>query len=314
MSAIAPPTVPLKMPGKPPVPVKLPQLIKPASTNASAVPTKPAKVFTIESWSDADEGEKIILYGKSGMGKTTLASMAPNAVFIGLDDGGRKIYHPVTGELIKRIPGVTTFSDVRDALHQANLWPEKATIVIDTMTKLEAITEEHIIGTYKKSGGASAKTMRDFGWDGPAHNLDCTRLLLSDLDAHVRVGRNVILLCQLAQIRVANAEGFDYLEDGPKLQHNNQYSTRTEVCEWADHVLRIGYQEMQVVKEDTKAKAGKVTSTDSAHVIYSGGAQHFMAKSRPVKGHRIPTAVTFGQPSDNAIWSFIFDGAIAQET
>lgn len=298
----------------PPPPMKPPAIVKPPSGATAKPPARPAKTFKIASWSDADEGEKIVVYGKSGMGKTTLASMAPGAVFLGVDDGGRKISNGLTGEPVNAIAGIEGFQDVRDALHQSNLFAPDATIVIDTVTKLEALTEPYIFENYKQNG-KTVTAMRQYGWDGPAHLLDCMRLLLSDLDAHIRVGRNVILLAQVAQITVANAEGIDYLEDGPKLQHNKQYSVRTEVCEWADHVCRIGYQEFNVARTNDKDKAGKVVSTDGKRAVYTGGAQHFMAKSRPVNGNPVPPVVTFDAPNDNSLWQFIFEGAtVSQET
>lgn len=288
-------------------PLKLPGLI--TKPSASAPPAHKPKTFSIAPWSDTTEGEKIIIYGKTGDGKTTLASMAPNCVFIGLDDGGRKIPDPRTGQPVNAIPGIASFQDVRDALHQDSLFAPNASLVIDTMTKLEAVMEPHIFQHYPASGGKKATKMRDYGWDGPAHQLDLIRLILSDLDAHVRAGRNVILLAQMGQVTVANSAGLDYLEDGPKLQHNKQYSARTEVCEWADHVLKIGYQDFNVTRENEKQKAGKVENGDATRVIHSGGAPHFIAKSRPIGGNRIPPVIAFATPADDTLWKFIFEGA-----
>ena len=286
----------------------MPPTAKPPSK--PTVAATPAKTFAIKVWSDADEGEKILEYGPTGAGKSTLAAMSPNARFIGFDDGCRKVRNAITGEAVKVVDGVQSFQDLRDALHQNNLFGEEDTIVIDTITKLEPILEPYIFRHYKVKNG-TASNMRAYGWDGPAHLLDCYRLLLTDLDAHVRVGRNVILLAQQAQIRIANAEGSDYLQDGPKLFHNNQYSVRGEISEWADHVIRVGYIDMTVAASDKVGKAGKITTTDATRAIYTGGAQHFLAKSRPVNGYRIPTVIPFESESDDSLWQYIFDGARA---
>lgn len=296
-------------PTKPPTskpPMKMPS--KPGATSKPSPAARAPKVFSVTPWTDTNEGEKITMYGKSGIGKTTLAAMAPNPVFIGLDDGGRKIRNPLTGQPVMAIPGIGGFQDMRDALHQKNLWPEDCTAVIDTVTKLDEFMEPYIYEHYKLSRGETATSMRKYGWDGPAHQLECYRLLLSDLDALVRTGRNVILLAQLAQITVANAEGLDYLEDGPKLQHNKQYSVRTEICEWSDHVFRIGYSEFTVEKDNDKAKAGKVQAGESTRAVFTGGASHFIAKSRPIDGYRIPPIVTFDNAADDSLWKFIFEG------
>ncbi len=290
-------------------------LIKPTINKPPTSPVKShiPKTFAISSWTGANEGEKIVIFAKSGGGKTTLASMAPNAVFIGVDDGGRKIVNPLTGQHVNVIQGITSFQDIRDALHQTSLYAPDSTIVIDTLTKAESMAEPYIFEHYKVNN-ASVSSMRKYGWDGPAHQLEVMRLLLSDLDAHIRAGRSAVLLSQLAQIRVANAEGLDYLEDGPKLQHNNQYSSRTEVCEWADHVFRIGYVDFNVQRDTEKSKVAKVTSSDTTRAVFTGGAQHFIAKTRPVTRNRtepysLPPVISFSAKNDNSLWQMVFDGA-----
>lgn len=303
MSTKPPPTKPPAATSKPPM--KLPS-VKP-NTAAAHV----AKTFSIKTWTDAEEGEKIVMYAKSGTGKTTLASMTPNAVFFGIDDGGRKIKHPITGQDIQVIDGITGFQDIRDALHQTSLFGDESTIVIDTVTKLEELMEPYIFHHYKQKG-ATVTAMRQYGWDGPAHVLDCFRLLLTDLDAHVRKGRNVILLSQLGQITVANAEGVDYLEDGPRVSHNKQYSVRSEVCEWADHVFRLGYLNFSVAKDNDNAKTGKVQGGDATRAVFTGGAQHYIAKSRPIDSYRIPAVVSFESAADDSLWKYVFEGARAE--
>jgi hypothetical protein len=280
-------------------------------TVASPIQAHKAKTFTIKPYEDGVEGEKITLYSKTGGGKTTLAAMAPNAVFIGLDDGARKIVNSMTGEKVNTVPGIEGFQDLRDALHQRDLFAPDATIVIDTVTRLEALMEPYIFQHYKQQG-KTVTAMRGYGWDGPAHVLDCFRLLLSDLDAHVRVGRNVVLLAQLGQITVANAEGVDYLEDGPRLVHNKQYSVRNEVVEWSDHVLRIGYLDMAVEKDSNNAKVGKVQSNDATRAIYAGGAMHYVAKSRPIGDKRLPACISFAHQADNTLWNMVFEGMIPE--
>lgn len=304
-----PPKLP---PSKPPTkaPVKAPGKTKPKVT----LPKSPArqgakqhqkKTFQINSVSSEGAGQKIVIYGKSGIGKSTLASMADNPVFLDIDGGCRNLVHPETGEPVMHIGGIETFQDLRDVLQQPGLFPEGCTIVLDTITKVESLAIQHILDTVTIDGRL-VQSFRKFGWDGERHLLDQYRLLLTDLDAHVEAGRNVILLGQLAQITVANAEGADYLEDGPKLQHRKDCSVRTEVIEWADQVLRIGYLDFEVQKDSAKAKAGKVTSNDATRAVFAGGAQHFIAKSRPVNGVRLEPVIRFAAENDNALWSYIF--------
>jgi energy-coupling factor transporter ATP-binding protein EcfA2 len=305
-----PPSLPPKPPA-PSAPPKAPPARIAVPRPSAQVPAKRAvKTFGVADWSGTTEGEKVVIYGKSGIGKTSLAAQIPGAIFIGLDDGGRKITNPITGQPVKAVQGITSVYDLRDALNQASLWPDGCSIVIDTVTKFEELSEAYLFENYKTKKG-TATSMRDFGWDGAGYLLDTLRLLLTDLDPHIRKGHNVILLSQLAQVRVANAEGTDYLEDGPKLQHNNQYSSRTELCEWSDHVLRVGYLDSTVIREEGK-KVGKV-SGDETRAVFSGGARHFIAKSRPIDGYRIPTVIPFETHADNSLWQFLLEGAKAAE-
>lgn len=299
------------MPPKFAKPAAAPQVTKPPTT-ARPVAVHKAKTFSIASGADQQEGEKIALYAKTGTGKTTLSTMIPNAVYIDLDGRGRRLVNPKTGEKVSKIPDINGFQDLRDALHQSNLFAEGQTLVIDTFTKLEAIMEPYIFDNYLQ-GGKRVTAMRGYGWDGPAHILDCHRLLLSDLDALVRRRVNVLLVCQQGQATVANAEGVDYLEDGPRLSHNKQYSSRMEVCEWCDHVFRIGYQNFVVSRDSEKAKVGKVETGDNTRVIFTSGASHYIAKTGMIDGKRLPPVVSFSSPQDDSLWQMIFNGAIPEQ-
>lgn len=271
------------------------------------------KTFSVQPWTDSGQGEKIMLYANFGQGKTTLGSMAPNAIFIGLDDGGRKIRHPITGEPIKAIHGVETFRDLRDALGQTDLFPEGSTLVLDTITKAEVLAEAYTFETVKTEGGKTATSIEDYGWGkGYRHLTETMRLLLTDLDALIRRGVNVLLLAQQGQATVANLEGTDYLEDGPKLYHNkNGTGVRSEFCEWADHIFRIGHAGVNVVKANAKATKGKVSGS-AERVIYTAKELHFVAKSRPIDGYNIPPVVSFENQQDDSLWKYVFEGAKAE--
>lgn len=267
------------------------------------------KTFAVKAYTTADEGTRSVHYGKSGSGKTTLNAMAPGAVFIPVDDGGRKIHHPITNEPIQAVEGVRDFFDLRDAIRQTNLYERGQTLVIDTITKVEEWAEQYVFQSNKLKGGGVATSMRAFGWDGPSHMLDAMRLILGDTDELIRRGVNVVFLAQLGQITVANAEGADYLEDGPRLTHTKQISVRALFCEAADHVFRIGYSDAAVEKGD-KDKVGKITGANE-RAIFTGGAPHFMAKSRPVNGINLPPVVSFSHQGDDSIWRFLSGDAVA---
>lgn len=280
--------------------------------------TKPTartpKTFSVEALTGAGEGEKVLLYGESGVGKTTLAGQVPNAVVIPIDDGARKIVNPLTGEPLLAIPGVEDFDDLRDALRQApKLVPEGGALIIDTITRMQAMIEAWVVENIPLEKGGKAKNMEAFGYGkGYRHCLDAHRLIHTDLDNLMRTGRHVILLAQLDQTTIANPGGTDYLKDVPKLVENKQGPIRTEWCEWADHVFRVGFLDQGVSKDHKEARVGKAAG-ETERAVFTGGAQWFQAKSRPINGYRIPAVIGFESPEDNSLWQFVLDGATLEE-
>ena len=264
---------------------------------APAAPPAPVKKFSVVDWDGGTSGEKIIIYGDSGMGKTTCASMAPDAVFIGLDDGGRKIVHPITGAHLRAIPGVESFTDVRSALQQTDLIPEGGTVVVDTVTLLEEWTIPFVLETIPNDKGAKMNNIIKYGYGkGFRHLYDTMKLVLGDCDKLIRQGKNVIFIAQSAPNKVANASGEDYLREGPRLTSQNGANIEALYCEWADHIFRIGYQFINV--EERKA------SSTQDRAIFVHGKAHFRAKSRTIDP-KYPV-ISFDNPADDSIWKFLF--------
>jgi hypothetical protein len=291
-----------------PAAAALPVSRPPPASAKPAAAKAPVKTFAIAKYQANNEGQKILIYAPTGLGKTTLASMAPNVVYIAFDKNAMKVTNAKTGEAVDMIPGIEGVDDLRNALHQPGLFPDGSTIVIDTITKAEAVSESYIFDHYPIKSG-KATNMRAYGWDGPGHLLDVTRLLLTDLEPHVSAGRNVILLAQQGQATISNSAGVDYLQDGPRLSHTKQYSSRMEVSEWCDHVLRIGYQEFEVTLDSDKARVGKAGGS-MTRAVFTGGAAHYLAKTRKIGDKTLPPVVSFATPDDDSLWQFIFNGAL----
>lgn len=263
------------------------------------IPIPKTNQFTISQWTGAGEGEKILLYAITGMGKTTLASLAPDPVFIGADDGGRKIRHPVTGEPLAVVPGVSDFKTLRDVLH-SNVFEQCKTLVVDTITQVERWALDYTLQTVSKpksQGGGPAKDIHDYGYhEGFHHWAETMQLLLPDFDAWVRRGKNILLLAQETTHKWKTSGPEDFLMAGPDLQHSRTASTLLPYMNWCDHILRIGYANTIVAK-------GKVNAA-TTRAIYVQPDATFFAKSRtiPMKYD----VVEFKEPKDDSIWRLIW--------
>ena len=287
-----PPKAPAK--AKPPLPVP------PKVSAPPAAAKRIVKKFTVEDWKGDMEGDAIVLHGKYGMGKTNLAALAPTPVFIGLDTGGRKIKHPVTGKDLKYIPGIKDFQDVRDALHQVEIFDPYKTVVIDTGTQLQHLGLQHTFATVKgPSATPKCTNIEQYGYHkGYRHLYDTMHHILGDLDPLIKRGKNVIIVCQSIQTKVSNPGGEDFLRDTPDLQTDAKANVAADYMSWADHIFMIDHH--SVVAEEGKATAS------GGRVIRVHPEIHFEAKSRTL-GPEYAT-VAFEHKADDSIWQFLFGG------
>lgn len=262
-------------------------------------PAKSSKVFKTERFGQNTSGEKVLIYAESGMGKTTLAALAPDSIFLAIDDGSRKIKNPNTGDDLTYVPDVETYDDVRAALQQSGLFDSYKSVVIDTGTELQPWGVQHILDNYKLSGGAVAHNLRSYGWgEGYAHLVDVMRFVLQDLDRLVAQGKHAIILCQNSAINKANPGGEDFIKDGPDLYHDKRFSVRENYIAWADHVVKIDYADLFI---DKKKATGETTRQ-----IFVKPEPHFVAKSRTLP-HDIER-ISFDDPTDDSFWSILLEG------
>lgn len=261
--------------------------------------TRVTQGFSAGVWKDDNAGEKILLYGESGMGKTTLASTAPKPVFIGLDDGGRKLRHPVTGEKLECIYEVNTFADVLAVLSSPGIFDEYDTIVIDTITLLQDLSHEYIFDTIKGEKGRVCRSIEDYGYGkGYRHIYDTMTSILPLLDRLCNSGKNIILIAQSCNIQVANAESEDFIKEGPRLYTGSKSipSVASAFMEQMDHVLRIGYQ--GIIVEDKKATG------NTERAVFVKPEPWFYAKSRTLT----QPVISFEKPDDDSVWRFMLRG------
>ena len=213
--------------------------------------------------------QRIGLYGPGGIGKTTLAAAAPGPMaFIDLDDS-----LGVLGLDVQRVVGVESWTALRKTL-QAPGWDGIRTIVIDTATRAEELAMGWVIANVSHEKGYRIQGIEDYGWGkGFTHIYEAVLCLLGDLDAHVRAGRNVVIISHDCTATVPNPMGEDYIRYEPRLQNpaSGKGSVRLRLKEWLDHLCFIGY--------DIDTDKGKASGTGTRS-IYPIELPHCMAKSR----------------------------------
>lgn len=279
----------------------------PPNVPPGVVPSPPtiktvAKKFKVESWETSNEGKRILVYGDTGIGKSSLAFLAPDPVWLGLDEGAGQLTHPVTGLKPKRIPGIETFADVRIALQDVSLFDSYKTVVIDTVTILQGWAEPHVIQTIPTEKGAKVKNLVAYGYNkGFKHLYDVMKGPLQDCDELIRRGKNIIFVAQMGLFNVPNPGGEDYLRAGPRLHADKAWSIESMYCEWADYILRIDYH-------NTFVKDKRVSgSTDRA--IFVQPELHFRAKTRTPwydDDGSLISVISFGTLADDSVFKFIF--------
>ncbi|HDY87628.1 MAG TPA: hypothetical protein ENH82_05855 [bacterium] len=288
---------------KAPASSKKPPALHKSKTSAPPIPTKTkvTKKFGAASWGGHD-GEKILLYGDTGIGKSSLSLLAPKPIFLGLDDGGRRLRHPVTGAPLDRIKAegkdtiLETFDDVRAAIQQKGIFDYYDTVVIDTVTILQDWAEVYVVANISTDKGAKVKNLLGYGYNkGYKHLYNTMKLILQDCDALIRQNKNVILVAQGINNNIPNPGGEDFLRHGPRLHVDKSWDIQALYSEWCDHILRIDYHNAFVSKDK------KVTG-DTTRAVFVQPELHFRAKSRTVT----EPVVSFENSADDSIWQFIF--------
>ncbi len=112
------------------------------------------------------EGRSFVFYGKSGSGKTTLASSFPNALLIDMQDEGTDSVKDVKGLKVATVGDLDEFDDIYWDLYKGDHSFETA--IIDTVTMLQYLKIEDIVGEKLKKSGKVAgdwgtMTKQDWG-------------------------------------------------------------------------------------------------------------------------------------------------------
>ena len=208
---------------------------------------------------------RCVIYGTEGIGKSTLASKAPEAVFVDLENGTSRLD-------VNRIECIDTWEKLfqlpAEILKTSNPFSICRTLVIDTADRADEMCMEHICQKHKVSG------IEDIGYGkGYVYAAEEFDRFLGELDTLMAAGINIILTSHsyLRKQELPHDEGaFDRYE--LKLSKK----TAPLLKEWCDMLLFCNYREYVVESDKTKTK--KVSG--GQRVIYTQHHPCWDAKNR----------------------------------
>lgn len=177
---------------------------------------------------------KICLYGVQGIGKTTIASLAPKPLMIDLENGLTRIDADKT-------PLITEYSNVdlekpglRQAIHYA-ITAEYETVVFDTVDGIERILTAEIL----KDDGTGKTDLADFGY---GRGYEALERRWSDFfdgcDELVALGLNILFVAHDKVEKVESPTSDNYDRYGLRLNKR----TAPIVLDRCDAVLFARYE------------------------------------------------------------------------
>jgi len=171
---------------------------------------------------------RIVLYGPHGIGKSTFGAMAPQSIFLPLEDGMGRL-------VVDHFPLMTSWSDVMDAI--GTLYQEEhdyKTIVVDTIDWLEPLVWTEACRRHEKAN------IEDFGYGkGYLMAAEVWREFLTGLNALRTEKSMIVVLLAHSEIRRFEDPAADPYD---RYQIKLHQRATALIEEWADCVLFANFK------------------------------------------------------------------------
>ena len=206
--------------------------------------------------------QKVVLYGSEGIGKSTLAAMFPNPLFIDTEGGTAHMD-------VRRIDKPGTWTELMDVLNEVAITPDVCgSLIIDTADWAEQLAVSYVCAKYKKAG------IEDFGY-GKGHTYLAEEFapFFRALDRIVGAGVHVVVT---AHAKMRKFEQPDEMGAYDRWEMKLSKQVAPLFKEWCDMLLFLNYQTYVVTTENksTKAQGGKRVMYTSHHPCWDAKNRH----------------------------------------
>lgn len=233
--------------------------------------------FPITSGIVTGKGQKVVIYGAEGVGKTSLASRFPNPVFTDTEGS-------TDGMDVRRLPKPSSWTMlrqeaefVRDGGAQCSTW------VIDTFDWAEKLCINELCAANNKKG------IEDFGYgNGYVYEQEEIARFLTLLEDITLRGINVVITCHAATRKYELPEELGQYDRWElKLGKKTSSQISPIVKEWADIVLFLNYKTHVFATDD---KGNKHKAAGKERVMYTSHHPCWDAKNRCGLPDELPLA------------------------
>ena len=204
---------------------------------------------------------RVIIYGPEGIGKSTLASKFPDAVFIDYEHGTDSMD-------VARFDTPKNYGLLIDLLNSIAHEDVCKTVIIDTADKLETVIMEYVCNKQQ------IRSIEDAGYGkGYTYIAEAWIALLKVLDKVIESGKNVVLVAH-AQMR--KFEQPDEMGAYDRWELKLSKKSAPLIKEWSDMLLFCNYK--NTITEDPKTKSKKAIG--GKRVMYATHSPVYDAKNR----------------------------------
>lgn len=231
-------------------------------------------VFEEVNGIQTNSGLKVVLYGQEGVGKSSLASQFPNAVFI--DCEGSTTYMNV-----RRLPRPQSWQMLCDEMLfvlQAHQQRNYQSVIIDTFDWAERMAIDKLCQDYS-TPQKTLTGIEDFGY-GKGWQYECELIgkFLDMTNQLISAGINVVILCHAVTKKVtAPEETAEYDHWEMKLGSKTTNKIAPLLKEWSDMTLFLAFQ-TNITATDSEGKKHRATS--QKRVMYATKTAWWDAKNR----------------------------------